>query len=392
MPTLRVSLSLPESFRSRPLPGPPSVMSRNPTLDILRGALLILMTMTHLPTKWAGVLDQPFGFISAAEGFVFLSAFLAGTIYVSQREAGGHSTAVRWLLKRALHIYLLHAVLLVVAFTVVAWAAVRLNRPTVLNLLGFYFEQPNRAALSAAALIYQPPLLDILPMYVLFLLLTIPLMKAVERHGWPRVLGISVAIWTMAQFGLRRFVFETVDGWFGWNFPYSALGSFDLLAWQLLWVLGLWFGLVGVHRTRAAVNNGGAVLNVALALSLGLLVWRHVGGRPGFSDPAASLFWIDKWTLSPVRLLNLGALLCLLVSLRREIVQRLPTRLFALLGSSSLWVFFAHLLSILLILLAVDGDAPAEGATGIAVLLAGYLALFSAAIAHRRWRELRGGS
>ncbi|MGQ3057508.1 MAG: hypothetical protein ACT6T0_09980, partial [Nevskia sp.] len=85
-------------------------------------------------------------------------------------------------------------------------------------------------------------------------------------------------------------------------------------------------------------------------------------------------------------------LLCLLVSLRREIVQRLPTRLFALLGSSSLWVFFVHLLSILLILLAVDGDAPAEGATGVAVLLAGYLALFSAAAAHRRWRELRGGS
>lgn len=367
-------------------------MSRNPTLDILRDALLILMTMTHLPTKWSGVLDQPFGFISAAEGFVFLSAFLAGTIYVSQREANGRSGAVRWLLRRAFHIYLLHAVLLVVAFTVVAWAAVRFNRPTVLNLLGFYFEQPNRAALSAAALIYQPPLLDILPMYVLFLLLTIPLMKAVERHGWSVVLGISVAIWTMAQFGLRRFIFEAVDGGFGWNFPYAALGSFDVLAWQLLWVLGLWFGLAGLQRTQAAVNSGGMVLNVALLLSLGLLIWRHVSGRAGFSDPAISLFWIDKWTLSPVRLLNLGALLCLLLSMRGELVQRLPTRLFAVLGSASLWVFFAHLLSILLILLALDGDSPAEGAAGIAVIIAGYLALFTAAAAHRRWRALRAGN
>lgn len=364
-------------------------MTRNPALDSLRGALLILMTMTHLPTQWAGLLDQPFGFISAAEGFVFLSAFLAGTIYVSQRTASGQSTAVRWLLKRAFHIYLLHAVLLVVAFTVVASMAVKLNRPGVLNLLGFYIEQPNRAALSAAVLIYQPPLLDILPMYVLFLLLTVPLMKAVDRIGWNGVLGISVAIWTMAQFGLRRFIFDTVDGWFGWNFPYSALGSFDLLAWQLLWVLGLWFGLIGIHRTRRAVNSGGMVLNVALLLSLGLLVWRHVSGRPGFSDPAASLFWIDKWTLSPVRLLNLGALLCLLVSVRGELVQRLPTRLFAVLGSASLWVFFAHLLSILLILLTLDGDSPAGGAAGIAVIVVGYLALFSAAAAHRRWRELK---
>lgn len=364
-------------------------MSRNPALDVLRGALLILMTMTHLPTKWAGMLDQPFGFISAAEGFVFLSAFLAGTIYVGQRDRAGQSAAARWILRRALQIYLLHAVLLVVAFTVVAWAAVQWNRPAVLNLLGFYFEQPQRAALSAAALIYQPPLLDILPMYVLFLLLTIPVMRGVERFGWNRVLGVSVTIWALAQFGLRRLMFETVDGWFGWNFPYTALGSFDLLAWQLLWVLGLWFGLVGVHRTRTAVSAGGAVLNIAIAVSLTLLVWRHVGGRPGFADPATSLFWIDKWTLSPVRLLNLGALLCLLVCLRGEIVQRLPTRLLALLGSASLWVFFAHLLSILLILLALDGDAPAEGAIGVAVLIGGYLALYSAAALHRRWRTVQ---
>jgi len=372
----------------RPRRAPPLLpaMSRNPSLDILRGALLMLMTMSHLPTVWSGRLDQPFGFISAAEGFVFLSAFLAGSIYVSQREMHGRSGAVRWLLKRAFHLYLLHAVLLVVAFTVIAWAAVELDRPQLRNLLSFYLESPNRAALSAAALIYQPPLFDILPMYVLFLLLTIPMMKAVDRHGWNLVLGSSVAIWALAQFGLRRFLFEAVDGWFGWNFPYTALGSFDLLAWQLLWVLGLWFGVVGLGRTQRVVHGGGRVLNAALLLSAGLLVWRHVHGPMGFSNPATSLFWIDKWSLSPVRLLNLAALLCLLVSLRGEIFRHLPITPLAALGRSSQWVFFAHLLSLLFILLALERDEQADGLTGFAVIAAGYLTLFAAAAAHRRWK------
>lgn len=370
-------------------PTPSPATPRNPALDILRGALLMLMTMTHLPTVWSGRLDQPFGFISAAEGFVFLSAFLAGSIYVSQHEAHGRSGAVRWLLRRAFHLYLLHAVLLVVAFTVIAWAAVELDRPQLRNLLSFYLESPNRAALSAAALIYQPPLLDILPMYVLFLLLTIPLMKAVDRHGWNRVLGLSVTIWAMAQFGARKALFELVDGYFGWQFPFAALGAFDLLAWQLLWVLGLWFGVAGLSRTQRAVHGGGKVLNLALLLSCGLFLWRHIHGPAGFSDPAASLFWIDKWSLSPVRLVNLAALLCLLLSLRGGIVRHLPTTALAALGRSSLWVFFAHLLSLLFILLALERDEPADGLTGLAVLGAGYCVLFIAATMHRQWRTWR---
>ena len=102
------------------------------------------------------------------------------------------------------------------------------------------------------------------------------------------------------------------------------------------------------------------VLNVALLLSAGLLVWRHVHGPMGFSDPAASLFWIDKWSLSPVRLLNLGALLCLLVSMRSELVQRLPTRLFAALGMGPAYVAIVtlYILATLLTLCVVAPKKP----------------------------------
>ena len=50
-------------------------------LDALRGLMLVLMTLTHLPTRLSSPLGQPFGYVSAAEGFVLLSAYMAGLVY-----------------------------------------------------------------------------------------------------------------------------------------------------------------------------------------------------------------------------------------------------------------------------------------------------------------------
>ena len=56
-------------------------VERQIELDWLRGLMLVLMTITHLPTWFSSHVGQPFGFVSAAEGFVFLSAYLVGTVY-----------------------------------------------------------------------------------------------------------------------------------------------------------------------------------------------------------------------------------------------------------------------------------------------------------------------
>ena len=51
-------------------------MVRRNELDALRGVFLLLMAGTHLPTAVNAAANQPLGFASAAEGFVFLAAFL----------------------------------------------------------------------------------------------------------------------------------------------------------------------------------------------------------------------------------------------------------------------------------------------------------------------------
>ena len=58
---------------------------RRPEIDALRGVFLVWMTLAHLPTHLSDFVDEPFGFVSSAEGFVFLSALLVARLYSGRR-------------------------------------------------------------------------------------------------------------------------------------------------------------------------------------------------------------------------------------------------------------------------------------------------------------------
>src|SRR6204780_202897 len=158
-------------------------IQRRPELDALRGLFLVWMTLTHLPTRLSELVNQPFGFVSSAEGFVFLSGMLVATLYI--HRASEDSDDVRSKLwKRALRIYGYHLIMLAMVFTVVAAFAAHTHRAAIYNLLNFYLAHPVTAIIGSVLLIYCPPLLDILPMYVTFLLLTPYLLAIAARRGW----------------------------------------------------------------------------------------------------------------------------------------------------------------------------------------------------------------
>src|SRR2546430_2180953 len=97
-------------------------------LDILRGFLLLWMTFTHLPTKASIVSNQTFGFVSGAEGFIFLSAFMVGQVVCHFETKRGRFAAIRDLAKRTVRVYLYHCALLAVAFSLVALVGVEFHR------------------------------------------------------------------------------------------------------------------------------------------------------------------------------------------------------------------------------------------------------------------------
>src|ERR1700693_2495999 len=77
---------------------------RLPELDALRGLMLTLMTLAHLPTQAQVITNQQLGFVSKAEGFVFLSPFLTGRIFGRIANESGFQTVLRRLWTRALRL------------------------------------------------------------------------------------------------------------------------------------------------------------------------------------------------------------------------------------------------------------------------------------------------
>ena len=351
-------------------------------LDALRGLMLVLMTLTHMPMGFAHHLSQPFGFVSAAEGFVLLSGLLAGRVYGRRAERQSFAELRGALWRRAGKLYLCQLGLLLLAFTLIAWLGVVNHQGGVTGLLEYFFKAPATAVGAAALLLYNPPLLDVLPIYILLMLITPWLLRHAQRHGWRGPLCLSVLLWLGEQWGLGAAVHGLARD-LGWPVPYRDMGAFRLFAWQLLWVLGLCLGTRRAPWPRVPVW----LWLPALLYALSTLLWRHMVGQdpmPGVPAVAAAF---DKWSLGPLRLLN-GACLILLLLASAPLWRALPRpRPLELLGRESLAVFNAHLV-IVLFTLAFFGSVRVvrPWSTDLMLLGAAFAGLFGVALALQRPR------
>jgi hypothetical protein len=349
-------------------------MTRRWELDALRGLMLVLMTLTHLPTRVSDPAGQPFGWVSAAEGFVFLSACMVGMIYSDVALKRGIGAMWRAFEARALTIYACQVGLLALLFTVIAALGVRADQPAVKGLVAFYLDAPGIALPASLTLLYNPPLLDILPMYVLFMLASPWVMLHGLRRGWLGLMVGSTALWLAAQFGFEAAMYERIAEFTGLKVPFDQTGAFDLPAWQFLWMLGLALGAGGIgagHEPPGLPTFPRWWVNAALAVALAGFAWRHWRGQTPFEHWRHLNLLFDKWHLGPLRVINFFALLTLVLHHGPALAARLPRmRWLETLGAASLPVFCAHLV-VVLIALAVLGPPVRERSVWIDVALLG---------------------
>ncbi len=348
-------------------------MTRKPELDALRGLMLLLITVTHLPTTISDRLSQPFGFVSAAEGFVFLSAYLVGGVYTKVAFEKGPSAMRRGLWDRAAVVWAWHVAMLLYLFTVIAALGIVTDQAAIKNMISFYMQAPVSALLTSMALIYNPPLLDILPMYVLFMLAS-PLALTIglrwKRKGWAFVFGVSLLFWVFAQFELDR-------GLYAWitsktiTVPLHQTGAFELAAWQFLWIFGLWMGssmqagesVEHEEIEKTKFHSTRSLLLLAVAIVIGCMIWRHAVGQAPFGSRADLNLLFDKWQLGPLRLINLFAMMIVVMHFGPRVARVMRFRFLEVLGNASLPVFCAHLVCALLALALVGdkrGQMPLE--------------------------------
>jgi len=267
-----------------------------------------------------------------------------------------------------------------VPILLLAWAVGHRLAPLA-NHFHEFLEHPWASLALAPLLLHQPPLFDILPLYVIFLGVTPFVLASARRKGWGIVLLISGLGWLAAQFGLNAQLIAAPSG----LLP-LCLAPFNLLAWQFLWCGGLALGQTVIREGKTfppqsstketarpqspSVPRRRVLGAVAGAVVLAGLLSRHELWPRAWFSPDLYL-WMDKWTLGPLRLLNFAAWVGLLLCWRPSLPSLLSP--LALLGRNALPVFAFHvpaaiLASILIQTFALSG--PAQAGIGLLVIAA----------------------
>jgi hypothetical protein len=241
-----------------------------------------------------------------------------------------------------LQIYGYHLLMLALAFTVAAAFAVHTHKAAISNLLNFYLAHPMVAIVGSVLLIYCPPLLDILPMYVTFLFFTPAVLSAAVRYGWEKILFASGCIWVLAQFGLRDYIHGLTVSLTHLKIPLQETGSFNLFAWQAVWTAGLWLGACSAMHAEPLRRIPGWLTAVSCGVCLFFIGVRWNWWGPLLTQQSLGMT-LDKWQIGPLRMLNLVSFSMVAYWLRDRLASLFAIEPFLTLGKASLRVFCAHI-------------------------------------------------
>jgi hypothetical protein len=263
------------------------------TIDFWRGLVLIAILCDHVP---GNLIDKAtprnFGLSDSAEAFVFLSGFSVGLAYYRKAVEADWPGVTRRCFDRALRIYGVHIALTLTALVVFAAAYAVCAAPSLIESDGraFVFHSPLQGGLGVALLTQQLGYFNILPMYVVLMLMS-PAILALARISAPLALGASIAIYLAARFcGL------TLPNW-----PEPGAWFFNPFAWQLIFTMGI-LSCVLWRPSPPAYSRGLYAISI-LGLLLSAIVVTDAGGlATGLRDWGFAHFDIPKQNLGLGRL------------------------------------------------------------------------------------------
>jgi hypothetical protein len=232
---------------------------RDLRLDLFRGIALWLIFLDHIPSNLvAWVTIRNYGFSDATEIFVFVSGYTAAFVYGKQMRERGFVIAGAHILRRAWQIYVAHVFLFAIYLAEISYVATSFENPLYTeetNILDF-LKQPDVTIVQALLLKFKPANMDVLPLYIILLLLFPPILWLLQfRSGL--ALGASVLLYVLT--------------WkFNWNMPSYPSGHwyFNPFAWQLLFVFGAWCALGGAQRLARVLQS-----SITLALAVAYLIF-----------------------------------------------------------------------------------------------------------------------
>ncbi|MBN2447432.1 MAG: OpgC domain-containing protein, partial [Phycisphaerae bacterium] len=282
---------------------PSSGTQRDLRIDFFRGLALLFIFVDHVPDNVVGRFTlRNFGFADAAEVFVLLAGFSAMLAYGRTFEHQGFRAGLGRVFDRVRDIYLWHLALIVICGVGLTLAASYFANTSYANNIGVHVfsSDPVRSTVMAAALVNQPNMLNILPLYIVLLMFWLPVVLwLLPRYPW-QALVLSVGLWALANLlDLNLPSQQHAKGW-----------VFNPFAWQLL----ITIGAVTAHFTLKGPLPVSRLLVVVAAayLTFSFLYvapWTQIRGLESWRVFAPDLLGnMNKTYLSPWRLANVVAL------------------------------------------------------------------------------------
>jgi hypothetical protein len=310
---------------------------RDLRLDFFRGLSLIFIFVDHIPYNVLSYFTlQSNTFFDAAEVFIFISGYTAALVYGRRLAAKGaiYATAQVW--RRAWTLYVAHIFLFVLFIAEVSYTAATFKNPMYNDEMRVadFLDEPHVAVVQALLLRFQPAFLDILPMYIVLLLIFPAVLLGLRRH-WLLVLAPSAALYVAVQIFDISVTAYPEGHWY-----------FNPLAWQFLFVSG---------AVLAHLNAGGRdltpmlrfVFPAAALIFLAALVVRVSWTWHTLWEPVPPLLLKQLWPapkddLSPIRLIpffSLVVLVAVLVPPHARMLTSRAARPLVTAGQQSLEIF-----------------------------------------------------
>jgi hypothetical protein len=281
--------------KSPAMPAPVVTTGRDLRLDLFRGIALWLIFLDHIPSNvvaWGTI--RNYGFSDATEIFVFVSGYTAAFVYGKEMRERGFMIAGAHILRRVWQIYVAHVFLFAIYLAEISYVATSFENPLYaeeMNILDF-LKQPEVTIVQALLLKFKPANMDILPLYIVLLLLFPPILWLLQLRA-SLALGASVLLYVLTWH-------------FNWNLPSYPEGHwfFNPFAWQLLFVFGAWCALGGAQRLGAVLQSR-ITLGVAVAYLLFAFVITLTWYLPGMGQYVPH--WLEQ-LIYPIDKVNLDAL------------------------------------------------------------------------------------
>ena len=314
---------------------------RDLRLDVFRGFANWTIFINHFPHNFVALFTfRNIGFSDDADLFIFISGYTAAFVYARFIMEKGMAAATAKILRRAWQIYATYIFILVISLVLIGTCAVHYGIPPLEGgggvdyNVGVFFLKPVETLWGALSLQYKPVNLDILPMYVVYMVL------------------FPVVLWTMLRNPDTTMLFSIVLYFTArtlkWNLPSFGAGTwyFNPFAWQLLFVFGSWCAMGGATRLSGLVKSRAFLIGGSLYL-LFALVMRTAERYPEFAalmphDLVQVFVPNDKTNLPPYRFLHFAILAAFVVRVIPRGFAPFESRYFkpaVLCGQKSLEVF-----------------------------------------------------